>query len=337
MKSHTVPKKLLEQFAYDDPVTRSKRLWRYEKDRPPYGKASPKTATRFGEHFADPLNSDKEQEIESRLKREFEDPVNGFIDMVGYRTFVLSPTHIRQLTGYITVLFNRSRARQRAARELRNTRIESMRSLLSNEEHLSALAAKYTIGAAARGLPLSRMITKEDIANIVTETIAAQLTDEQVQHDYAGTVETMMEFADRNMMTGQWDLVRTEPENPFVIGDAPVVTWERTDANALVFGQGFSRPNVEVVLPLSPTVCLHARPLVMRTRPVRSPAAQEVNIAQAVFATQHCFSNVRSETIDAALQPNFGRARLGVNAFSLAHRDFSNFFFETLMKNGEPG
>ena len=35
MLSHTVPKKLLEHFAFDDPVTRSKRLWRYEKGRPP--------------------------------------------------------------------------------------------------------------------------------------------------------------------------------------------------------------------------------------------------------------------------------------------------------------
>jgi hypothetical protein len=35
MLSHTVPRKLLEHFAFDDPVTRSKRLWRYQKGRPP--------------------------------------------------------------------------------------------------------------------------------------------------------------------------------------------------------------------------------------------------------------------------------------------------------------
>ena len=57
MKSHTVQRKLLEQFAYDDPATRLKRLWRYQKGQPPYGRAAPKTATRWDEHFADPANS----------------------------------------------------------------------------------------------------------------------------------------------------------------------------------------------------------------------------------------------------------------------------------------
>src|SRR2546422_800383 len=105
MKSHTVPKKLLELFAYDDPVTNSKRLWRYQKCRPPYGKAAPKTATRWDAHFAHPMDAGKEAEIEERLEREFEHPVNQFIEKIGYRTFVLLPSHMKVLTGYITMLF----------------------------------------------------------------------------------------------------------------------------------------------------------------------------------------------------------------------------------------
>ena len=86
MKSHTVPKKLLEQFAFQDANTRSKRLWYYEKGIPP-NKVSPRSATRWDGHFADPANSAKELEIELRLKREFEDPVNQFIEMLRCRTF----------------------------------------------------------------------------------------------------------------------------------------------------------------------------------------------------------------------------------------------------------
>ena len=93
MKSHTIPKNLIEQFAYADPITGSKRLWRYQKGQPPYGRATPKAATRCDGHFADPTNSAKESELEERLAQEFEDPVNQFIDMLGYRTFVLTNTH----------------------------------------------------------------------------------------------------------------------------------------------------------------------------------------------------------------------------------------------------
>jgi hypothetical protein len=59
MESHPVPKNLLEQFAYDDSIARSKRLWRYEKGRPPYKKASPRTATRIDLHFSDPDDTSK--------------------------------------------------------------------------------------------------------------------------------------------------------------------------------------------------------------------------------------------------------------------------------------
>ena len=81
MESHTVPRKLLEQFAYDDAITGSKRLWRYEKGRPPYKKASPRTATRINRHFSDPDDATKESEIEKRLNREFEEPVNKFLSL----------------------------------------------------------------------------------------------------------------------------------------------------------------------------------------------------------------------------------------------------------------
>ena len=130
---------------------------------------------------------------------------------------------------------------------------------------------------------------------------------------------------------GEWRILRVDPEKPFVIGDAPVVTWERTEHNMLVYGQGFARPNVEVFLPIFPTVCLHVLPAVPRTRPVRVPSTEEVNRAQAVFATQHCFTNVRSMEIDALLQQDFGTVRLGIEGFSTRHRDHTKKLFDILM------
>jgi len=38
MKSHTVPRFLPDQFAYDDPKTKSRRLWQYAKGRAPSGR-----------------------------------------------------------------------------------------------------------------------------------------------------------------------------------------------------------------------------------------------------------------------------------------------------------
>jgi hypothetical protein len=84
MKSHTVPRFLLDQFAYDDPKTKSRRLWQYAKGRAPSGKASPTTATRIDQHFSDPADAQREAQLETKLNQEFEDPVHKFLRLLSY-------------------------------------------------------------------------------------------------------------------------------------------------------------------------------------------------------------------------------------------------------------
>ena len=332
MKSHTVPRKLLELFAYDDSVTRSKRLWRYQKGQSPYGRVAPKLATRWNGHFADPADSTKEAQLEERLKRQFEDPVNQFIELIGYRTFTLTSAHIRLLTGYIRVLFNRTRARQAASAIQKGVLIEALRALLTDDERLSQLAAQRTMDMLDDGYPLRRTVTNQEIVDGIEREIAKHTNDDEAQRLYIQTMETMMAFDDESMLYGQWGIIHAEPDKPFVIGDAPVVTWERTKNNLLMFGQGFARPNVEAFLPVSPTACLHVLPRVERTRSVQVPATEEVNMAQAALATAHCFANVCSPGIDATLQPQFGRIRIGIEGFSIGHIDYNKALFDILMR-----
>jgi hypothetical protein len=147
-------------------VTRSKRLWQYQKGLPPNGRAAPKTATRWDGHFADPEDVTKEAEVEERLKREFEDPVNRFLDLIAYRTFAFTATHIRLLTGYLTILFHRSRARKEASGGQQNKMIDALRALRADDERLSKLAAKQTMDLIPGGL--RRMVTKEEATIALT-------------------------------------------------------------------------------------------------------------------------------------------------------------------------
>jgi len=149
---------------------------------------------------------------------------------------------------------------------------------------------------------------------------------------YVQSVETMMDFADEYMLTGHWGVLRAEPDKPFVIGDAPVVTCERSDNNTLHFGLGFARPNVEAFVPVSPTACLHALPRLERTRPLRAPSVVEVNMAQAALATGHCFANICNKEVDAILQPHFGTIRIGIEGFSVRHIDYKKLMFDILME-----
>jgi hypothetical protein len=331
MKSRTVPKKLLEQFAFYDAGSRSNRLWQYQKGLPPWGHASPKSSTRWDGHFADPANTAKEEQLELRLKQEFEDPVNEFIEVIGYRAFFLSPRHIRLLTGYIRMLFTRSIGRQAASAVHAKTKMDAFRSLLKDDKKLAELAAHYTMNAIKLGLPVTEMVTKEQVIAIVEKQIAEHSRPDEPQRDYIQALETMMTFPDETMLNGTWGIMTTDAEHPFVIGDAPVVTMERTEGNRLYFGIGFARPNVEVFLPVSPSACIHVLPQVARTRQPLPPSPVEVNMAQAAFATKHCFGSINSPETDAILQPQFGTIRLGDTGFNTRHIDHNQVLFDILM------
>src|SRR6202050_5160596 len=154
MESHTVPRKLLEQFAYDDAITGSKRLWRYEKGRPPYKKASPRTTTRINCHFSDPDDATKESEIEKRLNREFEEPVNKFLFEIADPCFVPTDERRRQLTFYVTLLFLRSEARRQASTHLQEVFQHALELFIENESQVLTVAAKW-------GLELGCLVTKD--------------------------------------------------------------------------------------------------------------------------------------------------------------------------------
>ncbi len=271
MKSHTVPRFLLDQFAYDDPITKSRRLWRYAKGRPPSRFASPTSATRIDRHFADPANAEREAELETRLNEEFENPVHQFLGNLLYRTFVLSRLHTRQLTRYVTLLFNRSDNRRRATKEQVAIAIESTRAFILNEEKLSKVAAHWTLEMIRLGYPLERSVNGEDVKKSAERMIATMQTECHQQTTYVDSMERAMAFLDEALDNGQWNVMHIIPDIPFVIGDAPVVTWQRLENGTLLYGQGFATPNVEVVLPVASTTCLHILPAVPRTLQLRQP------------------------------------------------------------------
>jgi hypothetical protein len=328
MLSHTVPKHLIEHFAYHDKSTRSMRLWRYQKGRAPY-RAAPKHATSWNGHFADTKNKDRELAIELRLKQQFEDPVNMFIEGLQNAEFGFMPARVRLLTGYITMLFNRTPAR-RAASPLQQGRIiAALKAIRSDLHRIEQLRVKHMTDCFLRGTPL--VVTAAEVQKEIDRHIARQSAPDAPQERYLDTMENMMAFVDEHMRNGEWRILSTTPYCPFVIGDAPVVTWERDQENKVNYGQGFARPNVEVILPVFPTACLHILPNVQRNREVISPSVDEVNRTQAAFATKHCFTNTRSSSIDAVLQPVFNTVRLGVEAFTINQIDSADKIFDILV------
>ncbi len=323
MESHTVPRKLLEQFAYDDAVTGSKRLWRYEQARPPYKKASPRTATRISRHFSDPEDATKESEIEERLNREFEEPVNRFLFEISDPCFIPTDERRRQLTFYVTLLFQRSIARRQASTHLQEVFEHVVELFIGNERQVLTVAAKWS-------LELGCLVTKDQVIKMARAYSGERFKAVNAQRSYVGMIQKVMSELDREPFSGEWNYIRTVPTDPFIISDAPVVTWQRIHDGALSYGLGFHRADVEVLLPISPVVCLHIQPDVKRSSAALRPTVREVNAAQAAFALRSCFSNLGSTEIDRIFQENVRKAEMGVNCFTVWHRNYDTAIYDIL-------
>jgi hypothetical protein len=208
------------------------------------------------------------------------------------------------------------------------------RALLANDDQISQIAGKWTIDLIKSGQPMQRTVTHDEVREGVQSMIDRMLATDHLQTSYVDTMERAMAYLDEEMDNGQWGIIHTSAEYPFVIGDAPVITWERNDNNFLIHGQGFARPNVEVFLPVAPTACLHILPRVQRTRRPLIASVREINEAQAAYSTNYCYTNIKAPDLNSILQPHFGRTQLGVNAFSIRHRNYTNTMFDILMNGG---
>jgi|SRR5208282_158183 hypothetical protein len=334
MKSHTVPQRLLQQFAYRDTHTKSLRLWRYEKGRKPYGKASPKSATAFDSHFADPQDTSLEIEIEKRLAVEIEDPVNQFISHFFDSSFVLTDVQREQMTRYVTLLFSRSRASRVAVRHREDMKVHALKKFLANEQQLATVAAQWNLDAYFNRVRLGGLITTDDVAGVARKLSAHYDTASSEQESYVQGIVHFMGYLDDVMFRGEWRLLSTTSDDPFILSDAPVVTWDRRESAGISHGVGFWEPNVEVFLPVSPLTCLHILPKVQRTRAVVEPHVREVNTAQAAFAHHACLANQNKSEIDDLVQHYISTARLGENAFTLWNRNYDNLIYDALMGMG---
>ncbi len=328
MQSHSVPKCLLEQFAFEHIPTKSLRLWRYAKGRKPFSAASPKTATRIDGYFSDPINAQLESQIEARLADEIEHPVHRFIRNLSDPTFALSDIQRRQMTMYIILLFHRSQARRQASKPMNEIMVNAFRSFLDNETQVATVAAHWGINAYLSGVKLDRLITPADIV-ISAERYMRHYESSEAER------ETFLEGIlrarfDERIFNGEWRTVHTTHNDPFILSDSPVVTWERLGSR-FSYGLGFHRENVELLLPISPTACLHILPAVGRNRTIISPSAGQVNAGQAAFAHRDCFANQFSQEIDSVVQAHISTVQIGRNAFLSRSFNERRIFYDLLM------
>jgi Protein of unknown function (DUF4238) len=223
MDSHTVPAKLLKQFAFRDPV-KELRLWRYRKGREPDWDVSPTKATVISGHFSDPLDTAREERTEAQLNQRFENSVHVFREQLGYRTFVFGAYHASAPASFIALLWHRSRARKAVTNLHAEISIEALEKLKARTDLLERIAASWTLDCIRHGARLQEAIGPDKAMGTIDTFIARFIRPGRQQTSCADTMEGVMTDEDTTFDNAQWGVVHTEPDRPFVLGHAPVVT-----------------------------------------------------------------------------------------------------------------
>ena len=190
-------------------------------------------------------------------------------------SFALTDVRRQQLTFYVSLLFLRSEARRKASLHLQKVVKHAHELFMANEIQETDCRRKVEHRPVYMGVRRSLVTREQVIAR--ARALAADVVEEvRAQKSYVMTLEAFMSKIDEKIFAGKWDCFRTGSADPFIISDAPVVTWERTHGGELSFGVGFHQPNVEVFLPISPRVCLHILPAVERNAKIVTPSVCEV-------------------------------------------------------------
>jgi len=265
------------------------------------------------------------------LAQEVEDPVNAFLADFADTNWTMTEAQRRQMTRYVSLLFQRSRARRSAGGHIQEIKAHALRKFLSNDTQLITVAAHWGIKAHFVGhrFPL---ITREYVAKKAQAMLADVMSPFSQQEAFVGFIARAITMLDEPMFRGEWGVIRTSADKAFILSDAPVVTWARSKGGRPSYGLGFHTQDIEVALPISPLACLHILPAVGRTRQPLEPTIDEINIAEASFAHEACFANQNRKGIDGIVQNHASSVRLGLNAFTIWHRNYDNIFYDVLMQ-----
>lgn len=337
MKSHTVPRRLLEQFAFPDGHTKSLRLWRYRKGLPPRCDVAPKKASQIPRYFGNSNDPQQEMVLEQRLNAEVESPVHLFLPKLASGQLCFDD-HVRaKLARYIVLLFSRSRARRQGMAITQALRRRLLGEALDCETCMQTAATSWNLQVHLSGVRTARLFEPRDIRAIVSAKLIDAETETDQQDAFASWIKHLLDTKtdDTRLADGRWHLLRTSEQDPFLLSDSPVISYTRRIDGQVAWGEGFNRPTVEVILPISPTACLHILPS-HNVQDWNPPTTEEVNILQAKFIHESGYTNRCTTHLESMVNEYAGKAKIGENCYTVDSRRTMYYLLDTLIQTGPP-
>ena len=337
MNSHTIPQRLLEQFAHYDERTKSLRLCRYRKGLPPRRDAAPKMASRISGYFSHSDNSANEIITEQRLNAEVESPVHAFLPQLASGKLNFDEDVRAKLARYVVLLFSRSRTRKQGMVVTQTLRRRLLTEGKACEICMQTAATSWNLQVYFSSGRSPELFTARDIRAIVNATLFESETKADRQNGFANWIGHLLDAKtdDTRLANGRWFLLRTSEQEPFLLSDSPVISCSRISGGLLSWGEGFNKPTVEVILPISPTRCLHMLPS-QNAQDWNPPTTEEVNTLEAQFIYESGYADRYTSHLESLVNTHAGTAKIGENCYKIDPRKTRYYLLDTLIQTGPP-
>lgn len=110
-------------------------------------------------------------------------------------------------------------------------------------------------------------------------------------------------------------LLRAPRENEFLLSDSAIITREVTESGILKVGAGFAKPNVHVLLPISPRTCLQIGLHNRTSHTLESREVQHINIDSIQLMHRYVYSREDDPRISELVNRFGGSLRYARDVF----------------------
>jgi hypothetical protein len=310
IRSHTIPRFYLEQFATPRP-NKPGRVWVYEKGKPPQSRST-KSQGRENGYFQIVRADGTKDEFTEKALAEFEHQCLEALVSAKYSMCDLALVCVK-LASYAGMQFQRSTVRRKFS--ARNwSRLEGPYvSLASNQHYVRDVAEHYTELTG-------RTFTSEQIAAMIRQQSTMFTDANYTRSTFVKDLWMHIDICKREMMKKSWQVWHAPQDVEFVTSDNPVVTFLRffTQQDEIWHpGYGFGTKNVFIAFPLAPRACL-----IMTDTPFRDSRAsvsaehvRRVNEMLIRSCDRFVYSLTPSADIEVAVNHLGGTSVPGENAF----------------------
>jgi hypothetical protein len=307
--SHVIPSRLLSQFAKPQVANpedrRHWKLWAYAKDRQP--REMPVSAFVHNDFYAfTDDNGEENHEHEPRMAQTIEGPFNQLLPSIESDLYTTNRSDLIVIAKYVANLFHRTHQRRTASLMQQTETAACAEEFIKDDRRVKQLAAAYsmTIGCA-----VSLKMTRDGLASLAQRDSAAR------NRFFLENLERHENDLFRMLQDKPYGVLRAPRGAAFLLTDTAVLT--RLPIGTFVsIGEGFSKPGVHTLLPISPRTCLQIGIPNLQSHNLRGDEVQSINQDQIKLMHRWAYSGGFNREVEANVNSFGGTVRYKVNAFA---------------------